>query len=613
MTEHAFVAEVSEVLRLVIHSLYSNREIFLRELVSNASDALDKRRFRALTESALIPEGHVLEVRITPDSKSGTITLEDTGIGMTEEELVKNLGTVAHSGTKKLLSELGEKKGDLNLIGQFGVGFYSAYLIADRVDVYSKSAEPGSKGFKWSSDAKSAFTVEPVELDAAGTKLVLHVKEDAKEFLESWKLTQLIRQYSDYVIYPIQMAREGKEGETTYEQVNRGNPVWQRPKSEVTKEQYEELYKHVSHDYEAPVGYTHFKLEGALELAGIVYLPKKPPFDLFEQGKKRGIRLFVKRVFILDDCEELLPNWLRFMKGVVDSDDLPLNVSRELLQDSSVVRAIKKNVVKKSLELLEETAKDKPEEYLEVFRAFGPVLKEGVATDAEHKDRVAKLLRYESTLEPGKMVSLADYKARAKEGQKEIYYLYGSSKTAVAGSPYLEALKKHGFEVLLMSDPVDEWACEALGEFDGMNLVSAMAAELPGAAVESEERKATDTKLGPLFERIKSVLGERVKEVKASSRLTDSAACLSLSEGQVPAYMEALMRANGRPVPNSPRIFELNASHPLVAKLLEKPDSSLAEDAIHLLFDQAKLIEGSSIDDPQLFSERMARVLAASL
>jgi molecular chaperone HtpG len=610
MAEHAFVAEVSEVLRLVIHSLYSNREIFLRELISNGSDALDKRRFRALTEPALMPEGHSLEIKITPDKTAGTLTIEDTGIGMSEAELVKNLGTVAHSGTKKLLAELGDKKGDLNLIGQFGVGFYSAYLIADRVDVYSKSAEPGAKGAKWSSDAKSAFTVEAFELEASGTKLVLHLREDAKEFLESWKLTQLVRQYSDYVMYPIRMAREEKDGAITHEQVNRGNPLWQRPKAEVTTEQYEELYKHVSHDYEAPIAHSHFKLEGALELAGIVYVPKKAPFDLFDAGKKRGIRLFVKRVFILDDCEELLPNWLRFMKGVVDSDDLPLNVSRELLQDSSVVRAIKKNVVKKSLELLEEVAKDKPEAYLEFFRAFGPVLKEGVATDAEYKERVTKLLRYESTLEAGKIVSLAEYKARAKEGQKEIYYLYGSAKTAIANSPYLESLRKHGFEVLLMSDPVDEWTCEALGEFDGMKLVSAMAAELPANAAED---KPDESNLAPLFARIRAVLGERVKDVKVSTRLTDSAACLSLSEGQVPAYMEALLRANGRPVPNSPRIFELNKSHPLVAKLLEKPDSPLAEDAIHLLFDQAKLIEGSSIDDPQAFAERMARVLAASL
>jgi molecular chaperone HtpG len=619
MTEHAFVAEVSEVLRLVIHSLYSNRDIFLRELVSNASDALDKRRFRALTDTALMPEGHVLEVKILVDAAAGTLTIQDSGIGMSEEELVKNLGTVAHSGTKALLSQLGDKKGDLSLIGQFGVGFYSAYLVADRVDVITCAAGEGSKAFKWSSDAKSSFTVEASEWSETGTQVVLHLREDAKEFLESWKLANLVRTYSDYVTYPVRLAKEDKDGAVVFEQINRGNPLWQRPKGEPTDEQYTELYKHLSHDYEAPLGRSHFKMEGSLELSGIVYVPKKAPFDLFEQGKKRGIRLFVKRVFILDDCEELLPNWLRFMKGVVDSDDLPLNVSRELLQDSSVVRAIKKNVIKKSMEVLEEIAKDRPSDYQEFFRTFGPVLKEGVATDAEYKDRIASLLRYESTFETSAeggavLVSLAEYKARAKEGQKEIYYLYGSSRTAVATSPYLEALRKHGFEVLLMSDPVDEWACEALGEFDGMKLVSAMAAELPAAG--EEEKKSAEahkTKLEPLFARVKAVLGDRVKEVRASTRLTETAACLSLSEGQVPAYMEALLRANGRPVPNSPRIFELNPDHALVAKLLEAPDSAVAEDAICLLFDQAKLVEGSSIDDPQKFSERMSRVMSAAL
>jgi molecular chaperone HtpG len=615
MTEHAFVAEVSEVLRLVIHSLYSHREIFLRELVSNASDALDKRRFRAITEPSINPEGHVLEVRITPDVKAGTLTIEDAGIGMTEAELVKNLGTVAHSGTKALLAQLGEKKGDLNLIGQFGVGFYSAYLVADRVDVYSRAAEGDGKAYKWSSDAKSSFTVEPADMATSGTRIVLHLRDDAKEFLESWKLTQLVRQYSDYVAYPIRVAREAdKDGKVEHEQVNRSNPLWQRPKGEPTDEQYNELYKHISHDYEAPLGRSHFKLEGALELAGILYVPKKAPFDLFEQGKKRGIRLFVKRVFILDDCEELLPNWLRFMKGVVDSDDLPLNVSRELLQDSSVVRSIKKNVVKKSLELIEELAKDKPAEYAEFFRAFGPVLKEGVATDAEYKERIAKLLRYESTLEAGALVSLSEYKARAKEGQKEIYYLYGSSRTAVSTSPYLESLKKRGFEVLLMSDPVDEWACEALGEFDGMKLMSAMSAEMPAVSDdEKKEAEAAQTQFAPLFDRIKATLGDSIKEVKTSTRLTDSPAVLSLVEGQIPAYMEALLRANGRPVPNSPRVLELNPKHPLVARLLANPNAAMADDAIHLLYDQAKLVEGSSIDDPQKFSERIARVLAASL
>ncbi len=613
MTEHAFVAEVSEVLRLVIHSLYSHREIFLRELVSNASDAVDKLRFRAITEPALLGDEPTLEIRIRADEAAGTLTIEDTGIGMTEEELVKNLGTVAHSGTRELLKKLGEQKGDLSLIGQFGVGFYSAYLVADRVDVESRAAG-AEAAFKWSSDGTSKFTVEPSEKKDRGTKVVLHLKSDAKEFLENWKLTELVRRYSDYVAHPIRVERkvEGKEPEL--EQANRGSALWQRPKSEITSEQYDELYKHLSHDFESPLGKTHFKIEGSLELSGILYVPSKPPFDLFDPGKRRGIRLFVKRVFIMDDCEEILPNWLRFMKGVVDSDDLPLNVSRELLQDSSVVRGIKKNVVKKSLDLLEEIAADRPEDYTTFFRSFGPVLKEGLATDVEYRDRLAKLVRYESTKEPG-MVSLESYKSRAKEGQKDIYYLYGSSKTAVKSSPYLEALEAKGYEVLLMTDPVDEWACEALGEFQGMKLVSAMRADV-SASDSDEEKKAREEGEGavkPLLERIQKVLGDRVKEVKVSSRLLASPACLALDAGQIPAYMEALLRANGRPVPQSKRIFEVNPKHALIEKLVAKGDAAVVDDAIELLFDQAKLLEGSSIDDPQKFGERLANVLSASL
>ncbi len=613
MTEHAFVAEVSEVLRLVIHSLYSHREIFLRELVSNASDAVDKLRFRAITEPALLGDEPTLEIRIRADAAAATLTIEDTGIGMTEEELVKNLGTVAHSGTRELLKKLGEQKGDLSLIGQFGVGFYSAYLVADRVDVESRAAG-AEAAFRWSSDGTSKFTVEAIGKKDRGTKVVLHLKEEAKEFLENWKLTEMVRRYSDYVAHPIRVERAVEGGEPVLEQANRGSALWQRPKSEIKSEQYDELYKHLSHDFESPLGKTHFKIEGSLELSGILFVPSKPPFDLFDPGKGRGIRLFVKRVFIMDDCEEILPNWLRFMKGVVDSDDLPLNVSRELLQDSSVVRGIKKNVVKKSLDLLEEIAADRPEDYQTFFRSFGPVLKEGLATDVEYRDRLAKLVRYESTKEPG-MVSLESYKARAKEGQKDLYYLYGSSKTAVKSSPYLEALEAKGYEVLLMTDPVDEWACEALGEFQGMKLVSAMRADV-AASDSDEERKAREEDEGavkPLLERIQKVLGDRVKEVKVSARLLASPACLALDAGQIPAYMEALLRANGRPVPQTKRIFEVNPKHALIAKLMAKGDAAVVDDAIELLFDQAKLLEGSSIDDPQKFGERLANVLTASL
>ncbi|MFO0665609.1 MAG: molecular chaperone HtpG [Polyangiaceae bacterium] len=621
-TSHAFVAEVSEVLKLVIHSLYSHKEIAIRELVSNASDALDKLRFRAITEPNLYGDDNTLEIRIRPNKDASTLTIEDTGIGMTEAEMIKNLGTVAHSGTRELLKKLEDsKKADLNLIGQFGVGFYSAYLVADRVDVYSRAAgHPDT--YLWSSDAKSSFTVERVPAEVGelvhGTRIVLHLKEDAKEFLEPWKLTELVKKYSDYVSHPIRVERKNEKGEATLEQANRASALWRRPKSEITDEQYTELYKHIAHDYEAPLAKTHIHMEGTLELSGVLFVPKKPTFDLFDQGKRRGVQLFVKRVFIMDDCEELLPPWLRFMKGVVDSDDLPLNVSREILQDSSIVRTIRKHVVKKSIELLESVAESQPEDYAKFFRGFGVVLKEGVAGDTEYKDKLAKLLRFESTNTEGAvdgLVSLDTYKSRVKEGQKEIYYLYGSGRTAVAKSPYLEALESKGYEVLLMTDPVDEWVTEALGTYEGLKFVSAMGADLSASESTEEKsaREADSEKVKPLLDRIKTVLGDRVKEVKTSSRLLHSPACLALGDGQIPAYMEAVLRANGRDVPKAPRVFEVNTKHPLIEKLLTRVDDPVTGDAIELLFDQAKLLEGSVIDDPQKFAERLANVLAASL
>lgn len=619
---HAFVAEVSEVLKLVIHSLYSHKEIAIRELVSNVSDALDKLRFRAITEPALYAGDSTLEIRLRPNKDAATLTIEDTGIGMTDAEMVKNLGTVAHSGTRELLKKLEDsKKADLNLIGQFGVGFYSAYLIADRVDVYSRAAGT-AETFLWSSDAKSSFTVERVPPEEGelvhGTRIVLHLKGDAKEFLEPWKLTELVQKYSDYVSHAIKVERKDEKGEATLEQANRANALWRRPKAEITEEQYTELYKHIAHDFEAPLGKTHIHMEGTLELSGVLYVPKKPPFDLFDQGKRRGVQLFVKRVFIMDDCEELLPQWLRFMKGVVDSDDLPLNVSRELLQDSSVVRTIRKQVIKKSLDLLESIAESQAEDYAKFFQGFGVILKEGVASDHEYKDRLAKLLRFESTNTEGAvggLISLDTYKSRIKEGQKEIYYLCGSGKTAVATSPYLEALKSKGFEVLLMTDPVDEWVTEALGAYEDLKFVSAMSADVSGSETPEEKtaREEDAGKVKPLLDRIKAVLGDRIKEAKSSARLLNSPACLALGDGQMPAYMEAVLRANGRPVPKSARVFEVNPKHPLIEKLLTRVDDAVTGDAIELLFDQAKLIEGSPIDDPQKFAERLANVLSASL
>jgi molecular chaperone HtpG len=613
MTEHAFQADVSRVLHLVVHSLYSNREIFLRELVSNASDAIDKLRFAALTDASVYGTETALEIKITTDAEKNTITIEDTGCGMSEEEVVQNLGTVAHSGTQALLAKLKDAKDAPNLIGQFGVGFYSAFLIASSVDVVTRKAGADTS-VRWSSDAESGkFTLVPGDKATRGTSITLHLKDDAKEYLDAWRIKDLIARYSDYVSHPISVAEQKGTEDLKFDQANRGSALWQRPASEVTQEQYSELYKHVTHDFADPALYTHFRIEGNLELSGILYLPKTLPYDLFEVGKRKGIRLFVKRVFIMDDCEEILPTWLRFVRGVVDSNDLPLNVSREILQDSSMVRGIRKHVVKKSLEMIEELAKK--DDYNDFARNFGVVLKEGVATEGEYRDRIANLLRFESTHEHGKLTSLADYKARAKPEQKVIYYLYGSAKTAVANSPYIEGYKKSGHEVLLLSDPIDEWMCESLREFEGLKLQNVMKTTAPESDASKEESKVANDRLAPLFERAKKVLGNRVADVVSTQKLVDSPACLTLGDDGVPAYMEALLRANGRPAPESKRVLELNDKHAVIEKLLSRAgdESTLVDDALELLFVQAKIAEGSSIDDPVAFGAKLSNMLTRAL
>jgi molecular chaperone HtpG len=613
MTEHAFQADVSRVLHLVVHSLYSNREIFLRELVSNASDALDKLRFSALTEPGLYGEDSALDIHIRLDREAKTLTIEDSGIGMNEEEVVKNLGTVAHSGTQALLAKLKDNKDAPSLIGQFGVGFYSAYLVASRVDVITRKAGTET-AVQWSSEAESGrFTVTAAQRDRRGTSIVLHLKDDMLEFLDAWRVRDLISRYSDYVSHPISVAEIKAGEEPKFEQANQGNALWQRPAAEVTREQYNELYRHITHDFSDPQMHSHFRIEGNLELSGVLYLPKQMPYDLFEVGKRRGIRLFVKRVFIMDDCEEILPTWLRFVRGVIDSNDLPLNVSREILQDSSLVRGIRKHVVKKSLDMLEELATK--DDYTEFVKQFGVVLKEGVATDGDNRDRIAKLLRFDSTHDPGKLTSLAQYKERAKPEQKSIYYLYGGSKTAVANSPYIEGFRSQGFEVLLLSDPIDEWMTESLREFDGLRFENVMKVSPPKSyEAKAEEAKVAEA-LAPLFARAKTVLGERISDVVLTKKLVDSPACLALSDSGVPAYMEALLRANGRPVPESKRILELNDSHPLVKKLAEKAteNSALVDDTIELLYAQAKIVEGSALEDPVAFSNKLTALLGRAL
>ncbi|HEX8699034.1 MAG TPA: molecular chaperone HtpG [Myxococcaceae bacterium] len=624
---HSFQAEINQLLNLVINSLYSHKEIFLRELVSNASDALDKLRFRSITEPELLGEdAAALEIRLIPDAARGTLTIEDSGIGMSHDELVKNLGTIAHSGSREFLemvTQRGQK--DVNLIGQFGVGFYSAYLVADRVEVVSRAAGKDQKAWRWTSEAKGSFTVEPAERAARGTAVTLHLKEDQKEFLDEWRLRSLITQYSDYVGHPIKLqvqkpsdvidAKTGEKATTTeFETVNKASALWQRPKSELTDEQYQEFYKHLTHDFEPPLTWAHFKTDGHQQFTGLLFIPKRKPFDMEATQKRRGVRLFVKRVFIMDDCEELLPPWLRFVRGVVDSDDLPLNVSRELLQDSAVVRSIRKHVVKKTLDQLEKLAKDKPEAYLEFWKNFGAILKEGLAADSEQREKLGSLVRYESSREEG-FTSLADYVSRMKEGQQAIYYVYGESRKALEGSPHLEALRKRGYEVLYLTDPVDEWAAQGLREFNGKPLVSALQADLKLQETDEEKQQKEQQAQGlkGLTERMKEVLKESIREVRVSDRMTDSPVCLVLPEGGSPAFLERLLREHGKGAPRAKRILEVNPTHPVIEHLrkLHERDAGSAQVAewVELLHDQALLTEGSTLEDPNRFAKRMTGLL----
>ncbi|WP_434382831.1 molecular chaperone HtpG [Melittangium boletus] len=618
---HQFQAEIKQLLNLVINSLYSHKEIFLRELVSNASDALDKLRFRSVTEPELLEGGSELAIRIVPDAAAGTLTIEDTGIGMTHDELVKNLGTIAHSGSREfldLLAQRGQK--DANLIGQFGVGFYSAYLVADQVSVVSRAAGKDGQAWRWVSEAKGSFTVEPAERATRGTSITLHLKEDQKDFLSEWRLRELVTQYSDYVSHPIQLqvrktTGEGAEAttETQLETVNKASALWQRAKSEITDEQYQEFYKHLSHDWEPALTWTHFRTEGNQVFTSLLFVPKHPPFDLDSQ-KPRGVRLFVKRVLIMDNCEEMLPQWLRFVRGVVDSDDLPLNVSRELLQDSAVVSGIRKHVTKKTLDMLEKLAKDKPEDYRTFWQAFGPVLKEGLAMDVEYREKIGALLRYESSREEG-LTSLADYVSRMKEGQEAVYYVFGETRKAVVDSPHLEALKKRGYEVLYMTDPVDEWAIQGLKDFQGKPIVSAMHADLKLKETDEEKREKEERAkgLGPLAEKMKEVLKEQVREVRASDRLTDSPCCLVVPEGGSHAFVERLLRERGRSVPRAKRILEVNPQHPIIQHLRalqeKEPGSAQMQEWVEMLYDQALLTEGSSVEDPNRFARRMTALM----
>ncbi len=627
--EHKFEASVSEVLSLVINSLYSNDEIFLRELISNASDALDKARFRATTESGLLGEDTELRVRLVPDPEANTLTIEDNGVGMTDAELTQNLGTIAHSGSRAFIERLKEAasaaEGESpSLIGQFGVGFYSAFLVADKVDVVTRSVD-SDQAWRWSSDGVSSYTIEASDRTARGTSITLHLKDEAVGYAQTWRLRQLVERYSDYVEHCIEApahtppAEDGEEASTevVFEQINEGNAMWRRPAEELDAEQYEAFYKHMTHDWVPPMGHAHFKMEGMQQFTGLLFIPGQAPFDLYDPDGDHGIKLYVRRVFIMEDCKELVPRWLRFVRGVIDSDDLPLNVSRELLQETRGARAIKKQVTRKVLAALEEMVADRPEDYEQFWSMFGRVLKEGLHMDKSHAKSLAKLMRYASSTQDG-MTSLADYVERMPEGQPAIYYALGQSQKLLAGSPHLEALRKRGYEVLYMTDAIDEFAVIGIDEFAELKLVSVTGEDLDledeeQTDEEKAERKELEKGLEGLTGRFTEVLDDRVREVRVSERLEESPVCLVVPEGGLSAHVERVLRANGQDVPDTKRILEVNPDHPLIQDLRQLQDAGSAGDQvsewIEMLYDQALLTEGSPIEDPSGFARRVTSLL----
>jgi len=636
-TTKQFQTEVQKLLDLVIHSLYSNRDIFLRELISNASDAIDKVRFEAHSNEALLEGNSDWKIKLVPDKAAGTLTIVDNGIGMGMTEVEENIGTIARSGTKAFMDALKEAKESNNpeLIGQFGVGFYSSFMVADKVTLTTRKAGSPAAGCRWESTGDGTYTVEECEKPTRGTEIVLHLKEDMKEYLDEWKIRSIVKKYSDYVQYPVVMVitrtepAKGVDGKviegggeiekTTEETLNSMKAIWTRPKNDITDEEHEEFYKHISHDFDKPFRSIHYAAEGVSEFKALLYLPAHKPFDLFMQDRKRGVHLYVKRVFITDNCEALLPDYLRFVRGVVDSSDLPLNVSREILQEDVQIRRIQKSLVGKILSTLAEIKKKEFEEYLKFYGEFGPVLKEGLHFDYTNKEKLQDLVLFESTAtEAGRPVSLKEYTERMPEGQKEIYFITGTSREMVANSPLLEAFRSKGYEVLFLTDPVDEWVVQALTEYDGKKL---KAVDRGDIELESEEeKKASEEKKKEqqeqykgLLEFIKGKLEENVKEVRFSSRLTESACCLVADEYGLNANMERIMKAMNQEVPKSKRILELNPNHPIVQVLEEmyaadNTNPRLA-DYCGLLLDQALLTEGSPIKDPLKFTRLVSELM----
>jgi len=620
-----FQTEARQILHLMTHSLYSNKEIFLRELISNASDACDKLRFEALSDDSLYGDDGELKITIDFDAEANTLTLRDNGIGMNRQEIIDNIGTIASSGTKKFLESLtGDQAKDSQMIGQFGVGFYSSFIVADKVTVTSRRAGlAADEAVVWESDGHGSFTLGTTEKADRGTEIVLHLKEDEKEFADNYRLRNIIKQYSDHISLPINMLeiihptedKEGEEKETVvpqYERVNSASALWTRDKKDITEEEYKDFYKHVSHDFRDPQTWIHNRVEGNQSYTTLLYIPENAPFDLYDRDHKRGIKLYVKRTFIMDDAEHLMPNYLRFVKGVVDSDDLPLNVSREILQQNKITDRIRGASVKKVLGLLESMAKNKPEDYASFWKTFGQVMKEGPIEDFANKERIAKLLRFNSTESDNAdcAVSLEDYVSRMKDDQEKIYFITAESHIAAKNSPHLEVFKKKGIEVLLLSDRVDEWLVSHLTEFDGKPLQSILRGDLD---LDSEEDKQEKEKVTEEFkgvtEKVKNLLGDKVSEVRMSQRLTDSPSCLVLNESDMSDQMQKILEAAGQYAPKAQPVLELNPDHELVKKLHDLGDDALNDWGM-LLFEQAALAAGNQLEDSAEFVKRVNRLLA---
>lgn len=617
-----FQTEVKQLLHLMIHSLYSNKEIFLRELISNASDAVDKLRFESLSRPEWLEGDDALKIRVNFDKAARTVTIEDNGIGMSRDEVIAHLGTIAKSGTADFLNNLsGDQKKDSQLIGQFGVGFYSAFIVADQVDVYTRRAGVSAEqAVHWSSKGEGDFDIAFTEKAARGTTIVLHLKASEDEFADGWRLRNVIKKYSDHIGLPIELPKQnaGDDEQSTdveWEVVNRANALWTRSRSEVSEEEYQEFYKHISHDFENALTWSHNKVEGKLEYTSLLYVPTRAPFDLYQREAPRGLKLYVQRVFIMDQADQFLPLYLRFIKGVVDSSDLSLNVSREILQKDPVIDSMKSALTKRVLDMLDKLSKDKPDDYQRFWETFGQVLKEGPAEDFSNREKVAGLLRFASTHESASTqnVSLVEYVARLKEGQNKIYYLTGESYQQVRNSPHLEVFRKKGIEVLLLTDRIDEWMMSYLSEFDGKSFVDVARGDLDLGALDSEEDKKAQEEIAKakesLLERLKSALSERVSEVRVSHRLTDSPAILAIGDEDLGLQMRQILEASGQKVPDSKPIFEINPEHALVNKLDAETNDARFADLAHILFDQASLAAGNSLKDPAAYVQRLNRLL----